>query len=261
MKKRILRLLFALCIMALLAGNVYALASEPQLPYVTDAAELLSDDAELKLNQMALQIEEKYAVGVYIVCIEDYTIFDPTGVYEATYGIYHTYMMGAGDNREGIMLLLSTKERDYALFCYGDKTAYAFNEYGLAKLEEEFLDNFASNDWSGGFEDYLRTCASYLECAEVGDPVRKSPITMILVFTVISLFVATIICAILVGQMKTVHRKTTAEDYAIGSLLLTGQLDQFTHRTQTRRKIERSNTSGSAHKQSNDGGSGCSGKF
>lgn len=261
MKKRILSLLLALCITALLAGSVCALASEPQLPYVMDAAELLSDETELKLTQMALQVEEKYGVGVYMVSVEDYRALDPAGVYEATYGIYHAYTMGAGDGREGIMLLLSMNERDFAIFRYGEKTAYAFNEYGLAKLEEEFLDNFAEDDWSGGFEDYIRTCASYLESAEAGEPVSKSPVTMILIFAGISLLIAAIVCAVLLGQMKTVHKKTSAEDYAVGSVYLTGQLDQFTHRTETRRKIERSSSSGSGSSESGGGGSGRSGKF
>lgn len=261
MKKRILSIFLALCIMALLAGNVYALASEPQLPYVTDAAEILSDETELKLTQMALRIEERYGVGTYVVCIEDYSAFDPAGAYEAAYGIYHEYTMGVGDGREGIMLLLSMKERDYAIFRYGEKTAYAFNEYGLAKLEEEFLDNFAENDWDGGFEDYLRTCASYLERAEAGDPVSKSPITTLLIFAVVSLIIATIVCAILVGQMNTVHKKTTATDYAVGSVCLTDRFDQFTHRTETRRIIERNSSSGSGRSESGGGDSGRSGKF
>lgn len=260
MKKRILSLLLALCITMLLAGSLCALASEPQLPYVTDAAELLSDEAELKLTQMALQVEQTYGVGVYMVTVEDYREFDPSGVYEATYGIYHAYTMGAGSGREGIMLLISMRERDYALFRYGEKTAYAFNEYGLAKLEEEFLDNFAQDDWSGGFGDYIRTCADYLESAEAGKPVSKSPATMILLFAVISLGIAAIVCAVLVGQMKTVHKKTSAEGYAVGSVYLTDQFDQFTHRTETRRKIERS-SSGSGHSKSGGGGSGRSGKF
>lgn len=261
MKKRILSVLLALCITMLLAGSICVLASEPQLPYVTDAAELLSDETELQLTQMAFQVEETYDVGVYMVIVEDYRAFDPSGVYEATYGIYHEYTMGVGDGREGIMLLLSMKERDYALFRFGEKTAYAFNEYGLAKLEEEFLDNFAENDWSGGFGDYIRTCASYLESAEVGKPVSKSPVAMVLIFAGISLVIAAVVCAVLVGQMKTVHKKTSAGDYAVGSVYLTDQFDQFTHRTETRRKIERSSSSGSSHSQSGGGGSGRSGKF
>lgn len=258
MKKRIFMLLLALCMTVLLGICVCALTSDPQLPYVTDVAELLSDDETLKLTQMALQVEERYGVGVYMVTVEDYSAFDPAGVYEATCGIYHEYTMGVGDEREGIMLLLSMKERDYALFRYGKQTAYAFDDYGLAKLEEEFLDNFAQNDWTGGFEDYVGTCAQYLEKAAAGKPVRKSPMTMILIFWAIALAISAVVCAVFVGQMKTVHKGTSAAGYA-GNLTLTEQFDQFTHRTESRRRIERS--SSSSHSESGGGGSGRSGKF
>lgn len=253
MKKKILSLLLALGVAALLGGGVYASASAAQLPYIADAAEILDDDVELKLTQMALQIEEEYGVGIYAAIIEDYREIDSDGVYEATYTIYHAYTMGVGDEREGVMLLLSMNGRDYALVTCGEKTAYAFNEYGLAKLEEKFLDNFAEDDWDGGFEDYIQTCAQYLEKAAAGKPVSKSPTTMILIFWVVALAIAAGVCAALVGQMKTVHKSTDAADYA-GNLNLTEQFDQFTHRTETRRRIERSDSGGS-------GGNGSSGKF
>lgn len=261
MKKRLTRLLLALCIAVLLTISVCAATSGPQLPYVTDAAGLLSEEQTEKLSKMALSLENQYGVGVYIVCVEDYRALDPAGVYEATYGVYHEYTMGIGAERNGIMLLLSTKERDFALFRYGETAEYAFNDYGLAKLEAEFLDNFADNDWNGGFEDYIRECSEYLAKAADGKPVRKSPVTLILVFSGVSLGIAAIVCAVMAGQMKTVHRKATAEAYAADGLRLTGQFDQFTHRTETRRKIERSSASGDGQSESGGGGGGRSGKF
>lgn len=260
MKKKILSLLLVLCTLSLLVGSVSAQATAPQLPCVTDVAGLLEEAQVQRLEQMAQSVAKQYAVGVYIVTVEDYRDVDPAGVYEATYGVYHAYTMGEGQQRDGIMLLLSMKNRDYALFCYGDQAAYAFDDYGLEKLEKEFLDNFADNDWNGGFEDYVRTCAQYLEKAAAGKPVRKSPLTMILISWVIALAIAAGVCAVLVGQMKTVHKSTSAASYA-GNLFLTEQFDQFTHRTETRRKIERSGSSGSGHSESGGGGSGRSGKF
>ena len=50
--------------------------------------------------------------------------------------------MGEGPDRDGIMLLLSMDDRDWAMFCYGSRCEYAFNSYGQQKLEKVFLDNF-----------------------------------------------------------------------------------------------------------------------
>lgn len=259
MKKRIISFLLVLCIASILTVGVCA-ASEPQLPCITDAAELLDDTEALRLEQMAQSIGQQYGVGVYVVTVDDYREIDPAGVYEATYGIYHEYTMGIGNERDGIMLLLSMKARDYALFCYGDKAEYAFNDYGLEKLEENFLDNFGENDWNGGFEDYIRSCASYLGQAAEGKPVSQSPVKYILISAAVSLVIAAIVCAVLVSGMKTVRRKKSAEAYAADGLNLTEQYDRFTHHTETRRRIERSSSSSSGS-HSGGGGSGRSGKF
>lgn len=261
MKKRILSLLLALCIAALLTGGLCAAASEPQLNNVTDAALLLTDEQAQTLGLQALRLAEQYGVGVYIVTVDDYCDFDPTGAYEACYGIYHEYTMGVGDGRDGIMLLLSMRERDFALFCYGENAQYAFSDYAQQQLEDAFLDYFANDDWNGGFTAYLRECNYCLEQAAAGEPVSASPVSMILIFCGISLVIAAIVCAILAAQMKTVHKKTTAGAYAAGGLNLTEQYDQFTHRTETRRKIERSDSSSNSQSNSGGGGSGRSGKF
>lgn len=106
-----------------------------QLSYVTDAAGLLSENENMLLEKMAESVSKKYGVGVYIVTVEDYRDFHSEGVYKATYTIYHECTMGEGPNRDGIMLLLSMDDRDWAMFCYGSRCEYAFNSYGQQKLE------------------------------------------------------------------------------------------------------------------------------
>lgn len=253
MKRRIISLLLALCLMGLFVGTAYA-ASVPQLSHVTDEAGLLQEAQLQQLEQMAQAVSDRYSVGVYIVTVPDYRELDPAGVYEATYGVYHEYSLGEGQKRNGILLLLSMSGRDYALFRYGEQAVYAFNDYGMEKLEETFLDNFGNDDWNGGFEDFLLECDRYLEKAASGKPVWESPVTRILIAWAIALVIAAVVCAVLKGQMKTVHKGTSAASYG-GNLGLTEQFDQFIHRTETRRKIESTKSSGESHS------GGSSGKF
>ena len=121
-----------------------AAASEPQLYTVTDAAGLLTDEQNLQLEKQAAETAAKYGVGVYIVTVDDYRDVDEAGVYEATYGIYHTYTMGKGAERSGIMLLLSMTDRNFGLFRYGERAEYAFTAYGLKQLEKSFLPQFGT---------------------------------------------------------------------------------------------------------------------
>lgn len=253
MKKLTASLLLIVCVLSLLAGSAFAQGSDSA--FVTDDAGLLQEAQLLLLEQQARAAAEEYSVGVYIVTVRDYRELDSAGVYEAASALYHERLLGEGPQRSGILLLLSMDGRDYALYRYGAQAVYAFNDYGLGELEDAFLKSFSSDDWNGGFENYIRECTRYLEKAEAGRPVRKSPAALIVIFNIIALLIAAIVCGVMAGQMKTVYRSSGAGDYA-GELKLTEQYDQFTHRTETRRKIESSQSSGS---ESRSGGS--NGKF
>ena len=246
-----------LCVSAAAAEQTGA-----QLPYVTDAAGLLSENENMLLEKMAESVSQKYGVGVYIVTVEDYRDFHSEGVYKATYTIYHEYTMGEGPNRDGIMLLLSMDDRDWAMFCYGSRCEYAFNSYGQEKLEKVFLDNFGENDWCGGFKDYIKECGAYLEKAASGKPVRASLFIPILIVVGLSLLAAAVIVAVIWQKMENVSKKATANSYVVAGLQLTEQTDHFTHKTTSSRKIERNSSGGgSSHSESGGGGSGRSGKF
>ena len=263
MKKRICCLLLAFILTLVFCVSVAA-AEEAgaQLHYVTDAAGLLSQNENMLLEKMAESVSQKYGVGVYIVTVEDYRDFHSEGVYKATYTIYHECTMGEGPNRDGIMLLLSMDDRDWAMFCYGSRCEYAFNSYGQEKLEKVFLDNLGENDWYGGFEDYVKECNVYLEKAAAGKPVRASLFFPILIVIGLSLLAATVIVTVIWEKMGKVSEKATANDYVSAGLRLTEQTDRFTHKTTSSRKIERSSSSdGSSHSESGGGGSGRSGKF
>ena len=258
MKERIRCLLLTFIIALVFCVNVSAIEQTgAQLYYVTDAAGLLSENENMMLEKMAETVSQKYGIGVYIVTVEDYRDFHSEGVYKATYTIYHEYTMGEGPNRDGIMLLLSMDDRDWAMFCYGPHCEYAFNSYGQQKLE-----NFGENDWYGGFEDYIKECRVYLEKASAGKPVRASLFYPLLIVIGLSMLAAAVIVAVIWQKMENVSEKATANAYVSAGLRLTEQTDHFTHKTTSSRKIERSSSSsGSSHSESGGGGSGRSGKF
>lgn len=260
MKRKLLSLFLALSLVLLLAAGASAAEISAN---VMDTAGLLTDEETQTLDSQAAAVSRSHGVGIYIATVPDYRELDNAGVYEATYGIYHALSLGEGADRDGILLLLSMEDRDFATFCYGKKAEDAFSDYALQKMEEEFLDNFRENDWYGGFSDYVNCCDDFLTRAEAGKPVRESPMPRILTFCGIALVIAGIVCLVLVLQMKSVAKKTTAGAYAVGGLQLTGHYDRFTHRTETRRKIETNNgsSSGGGSSHSGGGGHGRSGKF
>ncbi|MCI5792464.1 MAG: TPM domain-containing protein [Lachnospiraceae bacterium] len=238
-----------------------------ELENVVDEAKILSSDERAELQQKAEAVSKKYGVGVYIYTCEDYYDYNSEGPYEATYTIYHNNEMGEGEGRDGIILLLSMKNRKFGLFCYGKNCEYAFDKYGQLQLEKVFLDDFADNDWYGGFNDYVEECSIYLSKAADNDPVRRSPAVNIMIFVGLSLLAGLLPLQLMWKTMNPVAEKTTAKEFVSGKLNLTRNTDEFTHQTTTKRKIERSSGGGSSSSgggsvsESGGGGSGRSGSF
>ncbi len=275
MKRRLTCILLAALLLLGLCCTAFAespAATEPQLWNITDTVGLLKEDEDWTLEERAEEISAQYGVGIYLLLLEDYSEYydDP---YETAYEFYHEYTLGEGEDRNGVILMMSMSNRKYATFFYGPKAEYVFDAYGQSMMEEEFLDNFRDDDWYGGFSDYLEVCAEYLAKAEAGDPVRGdyssagsadggSIATTVLVCLGISAVIAMIICLILRGKMKSVRKGTRADAYVVGSLNLTASRDQYTHTTETRTKIETEPSDGGGSSAcSGGGGSGRSGSF
>ena len=258
-------LVFSLCIPCLTADAFAETGAE--MRYVADTYGLLSFDERTALEKQAERISKQYGCGVYIVTVADYASYGTGDVLTVAAQIYHysDAGFGVGDGRDGIMLLLSMVDRDYALYVYGERAEYAFNDYGLERLEDAFLGDLGRNNWFGGLSGYLSACEEYLARAGEGRPVQASPVGPILVSVVISCCLALMVCAVMANQMKTIHKKSEARAYVTaGGLRLTRQVDQYTHTTQMRRKIQSSSggtRGGVGGIGGFGGGGGRSGKF
>ena len=231
--------------------------------YVFDEADILTGEEERMLEETAADISARYGCGVYIVTVWDFRDYGSSVRSGAEYYfLSHDFGIGSGEN--GVMLLLSMAERDYALIAHGDMGNRAFTDYGKDALSEEFLDDFRSDSWFSGFADYLSGSDEYLYAFSTGEPVdvrqESGGLGMTLVMVlVIPAVIALAACGIMASSMKTARSKTDADDYRKG-VHLTNQQDRFITRTVVRQKIESDSHSGGTHVNSG-GFSGKSGKF
>lgn len=257
-----MRKFVSICLALLLTVCLAAPAAAAE-NYVIDDAFLLTEQERAELNSYAAKIAETQGIGVYILTVYDYRDYgEEYEIFDVLWNYYHDHRLGWGENREGMILMLSMRGRDYATFFYGDRTEYAFNSYGQEQHEAYFLDDFGYNDWYGGFWDYLTVAEDYMVRAAAGDPVRESAWPMAMLFILIALAIAGIATWIEWGKMKNVARKTEALQYQTGSgLNLSMCTDQFIRQTVTRRKIQPQSSHGGSRSHSGGGGSGRSGKF
>lgn len=238
--------------------------TDADMNYIFDLSDQLSYEEWAELEARASDISQRHGCGVYAAFVDDFTEYGGgDSVYKTTYQLYHANELGMGENRDGIIILLSMADRDYAMFVYGANAENAFNEYGQEQLEESFLSDFGSDEWYSGVSHYLNTCDEYLTLAEEGKPVRKSTLPMYIIVVVSSLVISGVICLVLKWKMQTVHKKVEADEYvAAGGLQLTKKYDRYTHTTETRSKIHSDSDSDSGTSScSGGGGSGRSGKF
>lgn len=230
--------------------------------YVFDEAFLLSTAEAEELNQTAADISARYGCGVYIVTLPDYAAYGGD-VRNAAESYFLAYDLGMGSDGNGVLLMLSMMERDYALIAHGDLGNTAFTDYGKDILSEAFLDDFRYDSWAAGFADYINGSEELLYAAAAGTPVDIEQggdigLTLIMVLLIPAL-IAGIACGIMAASMKTARRKTHADEYS-REVSLTDRQDRFITRTVVRQKIESSSSSGGT--RINSGGfSGKSGKF
>lgn len=270
MKKRWMSVLTALVMTVLLCVPAFA---EAQLPHVTDEAGLLTAEEVQDLEQRAQQISDEDYFEVYILTVEDFTLYtDSNDVYSAAVEIYGDYDLGRENDNSGLLLLLSMEDRDFALIAYGYGNV-AFTDYGKDYLSEAFLDDFSDDEWYEGFSDYLTVSREMVQSAHDGSPVDVEHEQAVVPpaqargygiagCVVLGFIVAFIVRGVLKGQLKSVAMGTTAEAYAATGIELSDKRDQYINTTQSRiyDPPEKSDSGGGTTVDSG-GYSGKTGKF
>ncbi len=264
--KKILSFLILLLTLTLLMAPA-AFAAEDELNLVTDAAYLLTDVEFWELNDRADGISEKYECDILVITLEDIEDDDP---YDLAEYLYDEYNIGYGSKRSCLILLLSMENRDYALVAYGYGNT-AFTDHGKdAMLDKHVLPLLAKDRYFEAFSIYYDVAEEYLQMARSGSPFDKStdpdygkigtPIKLGITFG-LPLLIAFLVCGMWKRQMKTAVLARDASNYIPqNGFALAAQEDRFLYLTETRRKIEKSLSTGGTTVKSS-GSSGRSGKF
>ena len=111
--------------------------TDADMNYIFDLSDQLSYEEWAELEARASDISQRHGCGVYAAFVDDFTEYGGgNDVYKTTYQLYHASELGMGADRDGIIILLSMDDRDYAMFVYGDHAEYAFYRYGQKELED-----------------------------------------------------------------------------------------------------------------------------
>lgn len=233
-------------ILLLISVTVAASAeSGGKLPYVTDAANLLTDEQHMALEARAEEISQTYSFGIYIIAVNDYTDYSrESDFWDANVDIYETYDLGWGTEKAGASFMISMAERDFRLHFNSDRANYVFSEAGRDAIEDRVITYLQDNDYYSAFNEYLNACQEYLEAAENGTPIAQGQPSrndaqkrkgFSILFFLPGLFAAGVAAVCLVAPMRSAGVKSQADDYTVpGSMRLTRQSDHFLRRTVSR---------------------------
>ena len=145
-------------------------------PTLVDHAKLLTDSQAEALSKRLQTIGDAYRCDVVIVTVP--SLGSKTSeAYADDYFDYNGYGYGATPdangttiNGDGVLLLLSMDDRDFAISTSGYGIS-AFTDYGIQNyLESEFLPYLRDNDYNGGFSAFANACEFLLKTAREGVP-------------------------------------------------------------------------------------------
>lgn len=252
--KRIFGLALAAMLFFLLPVTAFATQddSSAQLAYVTDTANLLTDDQQMALETRAEELSREYEFSIYIIAVTNYRNYShETDFWDANVDIYKTYDLGWGSDKAGASLMVSTDERDFCLHFNSDRADYVFSEAGRDAIEDRIISYLRENDYYGAFNEYLNACQEYLEAAANGTPVAAGQGSrndvqqkrgFSLLFFLPGIFLAGVTAVVLAAPMRSAGVKSQADDYTVpGSMRLTRQSDHFLRRTVSRRPRQTEN--------------------
>ena len=243
MKHRIfcLLLLVVLCLTLPLAVNA-------QDGLVYDEADLLTSAEEQALEERFSQIGEDYQVQVVLVTLPQPGTSD---IEYAANTLYDEAQIGYGENRDGILLLVSMNPRKYHIITNG-LASDAIGNDEIDDICDVIQSSMEKGNYATAFTKFAKECEYYIDGHINGFPFSVGDT---LIFSlVVGLVVGLITVFVMKGKLKSVHRQTRANMYVVdGSLHLTNQSDIYLYRTVTRTK-KPSNNSGSRSGSSRSSG-------
>lgn len=241
---------------------------------VVDMAELLSDSDKTALLSKLDEISERQKLDIVVLTVNTLDGKTPRDYADDFYD-YNGY--GFGENKDGILLLVSMEDRDWWISTTGYGIT-ALTDAGIEYISEKFLSDLSDGDYAQAFTTYAELCDQFITQAKTGEPydignMPKEPFNVawnILVAFVIGLVVAFVVTNIMKKQLKTVQLKSEANNYVkSNSMIVTENRDLFLYNQVSRRARpketdNRSGSSGGSSTHTSSSGSshgGGGGKF
>lgn len=245
MKRKMISLFLA----ALLCFSLMAGVSAASEADIYDEADLLSSTEEAQLAEKLSDIRETSDVQVVIMTIPS-TDDDMDTFVEA---VFDRMDMGCGENRDGVLLLVSMDPREYRILSNGF-AGDAIESYEIEAIGEAIVSDLSDGNYASAFGTFADRCEYYLNGHLNGFPFNFGK--NLLIALVVGIVAGLIVAFVLKGQLKSVRKQNQANVYVKpGSMQITTRNDFFLYRDVTRTEKTSSKSSDSGSSRNVGGGS------
>lgn len=238
MKKKIFIILTA----AILILSGFSATGKGNYELVEDFYGVISEDEKIELRNLAEEVSKKHSADVVIAVVDS---LDGKTATEYADDYYDYNYFGQGENKDGILLILSMEYRDYAISTTGFGIK-AFTDKGLSYIEDKILPKLGDDDYYKAFKIFIELSDKFLTQAETGKPydvgnMPKRNITPIsaIITALISGGISSAVGGGYVANLKSAHktkiRRNTARGYQSGIVNITNKNDIFANSNVTRR--------------------------
>lgn len=266
MKRKLLSVLFAVVICFSAAIPVCA---EESLSRLMDNADLLTDSEETSLLSQLDNISEKQEMDIVVVTTDNLEGYTPQ---EYADNVFDYCGYGIGDNRDGLLLLVSIEDNDWHISTSGYAIT-AFTDAGREYMSEQFLPYLSDGEYYKAFSTYADLCDQFITQAKTDEPydvgnLPKEPFKIwfnVLIALGIGFVFAIIVVLYMKSKLKSVRFQPAASSYVRnGSMNVTQSGDFFLYSHLDRRARPKDNDSGGSSTHTSSSGSthgGGGGKF
>lgn len=268
MKKRITAIIFS--VLLCLSAAIPSFAAEKSTR-LKDTASLLSETERADLLYKLDEISERQQLDVTLATVNNFDGYNTVNV--CADDIYDNSGYGFGSEKDGLLLLISIEDRDWAISTCGYAIT-VFTDAGIDYIGEKITPYLSDGDYAAAFSKYAELCDDFITQAKNETPydienMPREPLSLIWipVSVIIGLIIALIAVGIMKSKLKTVRFKAAANSYLKkGSLNITDSSDLFLYHTvdRTAKPKDDDNSSGGSSTHTSSSGTthgGGSGKF
>ena len=231
---------------------------------MNDSAEVLTEDEDGELEASLEELSVRQSFDVIIATIDSLESEGYTSMEEYADDLYDYCQFGYGENRDGVLLVVSIGDRKWHISTCGYGIT-AFTDAGIQYLGQQMTPFMADGDYAGAFRTFVQWSDTYIDAARAGHPydvnnLPREPLSLMYLFLAlgIGLVLAWVVVSVMKSQLRSVAFQENAASYVReGSMNLTNSRELFlyrdVHRTERPKETDSGSSGGSSTHTSSSG--------